>query len=108
MTKFLVSEQNPKGYKLEDILRVIRKDIVLRCDLIIDDTRPEAEQVISNNMEILNLVTKAIHLALNSTDVLNTSFGPSGNKPRMGRRAIANASAGNRPSVIQKYANAPA
>ena len=84
MTKFLVSEQNTEGYKLEDILRVIRKDIVLRCDMILDDTRSEAEQVISNNMEILNLLTKAIHLAQNSTEVLEKAFGPAGDKPRIG------------------------
>ena len=84
MTKFLVSETNPEGYKLEDILRAIRKDIMLRCNLIIDDTRPEAEQVITNNMEILNLLSKAIHLALNSTEVLDAAFGPSGDTPRIG------------------------
>jgi len=84
MTNFLVSDENPEGYMLEDILRVIRKDIVIRCDLIVDDTRPEAEQVISNNMEILNLLTKSIHLAQNSTDILNSAFGPHGDKPRIG------------------------
>jgi len=84
MTNFLVSDENPEGYMLEDILRVIRKDIVIRCDLIIDDTRPEAEQVISNNMEILNLLTKAIHLAQNSTDILTSAFGPPGDEPRIG------------------------
>ncbi|NQU56796.1 MAG: histidine kinase [Rhodospirillales bacterium] len=84
MTNFLVSEENPEGYKLEDILLVIRKDIVIRCDLIIDDTRPEAEQVISNNIKILNLLTEAIHLAQNSTDVLDAAFGPRGDQPRIG------------------------
>jgi len=83
-SKFLVSDENPEGYMLEDILLVIRKDLVIRCDLIIDDVRPEAEQVISNNMEILNLLTKAIHLAQNSTEILNSAFGPHGNEPRIG------------------------
>lgn len=84
MTKFLVSDVNPDGYKLEDILRTIRKDILDRCQKIASDSRTEAEQVVSNNMKILNLLTEAIHLAEESTHVLTKAFGPSGDKPRIG------------------------
>ena len=84
MTKFLVSDENPEGYKLEDILRAVRKDILARCDKIIDDPKAEAEHVIANNMKILNLLTEAVHHAEDSTIVLKKSFGPGGDKPRIG------------------------
>ena len=84
MTKFLVSDENPEGFKLEEILRAVRKDILIRCQKIIDDPKTEAEQVISNNMQILNLLTEAIHRAEDSTAILTKSFGPHGDKPRIG------------------------
>ena len=84
MTEFLASDAKPEGHKLEDILRAIRKDILYRCGKIVDDTRPEAEQVVANNMQILNLLTEAIHLAEDSTQVLTKAFGPSGDSPRIG------------------------
>ena len=84
MTKFLSSDVNPEGHKLEDILRAIRKDIILRCEKVVDDTRPEAEQVLANNMQILNLLTDSIHLAEDSSQVLDKAFGPPSGKPRIG------------------------
>jgi len=86
VTKFLVSDKNPKGRKLEDVLKVIRKDILIRCKKVIDDPKPEAEQVIANNMEILNLLTQAIARAEDSTDILTKAFGPQGKKPRIGSK----------------------
>ena len=84
MTKFLSSDANPDGHRLEDILRAIRKDILARCEKIVDDTRPEAEQVVANNMQILAMLTDAIHLAEDSTQIWTKAFGPSGEKPRIG------------------------
>lgn len=88
MTRFLVSDENPTGFKLEDILIAIRKDILRRCTMIADDHRLEAHQVMANNMRILELITEAITLADESTRVLDKAFGPSlaseGGKPRIG------------------------
>ena len=86
MTHFLVSDTNPDGSKLEDILRVIRNDILIRCTKISDDTRNEAQQVLHNNVKILDLITDAILLAEDSSRVLNKSFGPGGKDgtPRIG------------------------
>jgi len=86
VTHFLVSDTNPDGSKLEDILRVIRNDILIRCTKICDDTRPEAQQVLENNVNILGLITDAITLAENSSQVLDKSFGPGGknDQPRIG------------------------
>lgn len=88
MTHFLSSETNPGGYRLEDILSVIRRDLILRSTKIADDHRVEARHVLDNNTQILQLLTQAIHLAEKSTHVLDKSFGPSqalhGGPPRIG------------------------
>ncbi len=88
MTRYLISETNPKGTKLEDILLEIRKDIILRCTKIVDDTRNEAHFVLNNNVKILGLLSEAIVLAEDSTQILDKAFGPSnaaeGGPPRIG------------------------
>ncbi len=88
MTRFLISKENQDGYKLEDILRAIRQDILTRCTKIVDDHRSEASHVLDNNMKILNLLSDAIRLAEDSTDTLDRAFGPSaaaeGGPPRIG------------------------
>ena len=85
MTHFLVTEENPKGYKLEDILSMVRKDILSRTLKIADDTRSEARHVMQNNMRILGLISEAMALAEDSTSVLTRSFGHSKDgKPRIG------------------------
>lgn len=90
MTHFLSSDRNPAGYKLEDILGAIRKDVLYRCTKITDDHRPEARQVLDNNMKVLQHLTEAIHLAEHSSRILEKAFGPStslyGGEPRIGVR----------------------
>lgn len=86
MTHFLVSDSNPDGSKLEEILRVIRGDILNRCTKISDDNRPEAQHVLNNNVKILELISQCIVLAEDSTYVLDKAFGPGakGGPPRIG------------------------
>ncbi len=88
MTHFLVSEDNPAGHKLEDILGQIRTDILRRCLKITGDHRPEAMKVLANNVTILEHLTEAINLAMDSTRILDRAFGPSqsekGGPPRIG------------------------
>lgn len=86
MTHFLVTEDRPDGYRLEDILGLIRKDILTRTLKITNDKRTEAQHVMRNNMKILGLVTEAISLAEDSTRVLDKAFGSSakGGPPRIG------------------------
>lgn len=87
MTHFLVTDENPDGYKLEVVLSLIRQDLVKRMSKIVDDTKPEALQVLKNNIRILGLITECIELSSNSTDLLNKSFGPSNSAtPRIGVR----------------------
>lgn len=89
MTRFLASEANPEGFRLEDILSALRADVIKRCERITDDHRPEAHHVLENNIRILTLLTEAISLAENSSKVLDRSFGPShaaeGGDPRIGK-----------------------
>ncbi|MEQ9447844.1 MAG: hypothetical protein RLN70_02945 [Rhodospirillaceae bacterium] len=85
MSHFLATDENPEGYKLEDILMLIRKDVLARALKISVDRRTEALHVMQNNMRILSMLSEAIALAEDSTRVLDKAFGPkSGAKPRIG------------------------
>jgi len=88
MTRFLVSDDNPGGRKLEDVLLELRAEVLVRCTKISGDMRPEALHVMSNNMKVLEHLTNAIELAQDSTHVLDRAFGPSeagkGGPPRIG------------------------
>ncbi|MEM6626568.1 MAG: histidine kinase [Pseudomonadota bacterium] len=88
MTRFLQSEERPEGHKLEDILQTLRADVLKRCDRISMDRRPEAREVLDNNIQILGHLTDAIELALASTATLDKAFGKSragtGGPPRIG------------------------
>ena len=85
MTQFLVTDDNPQGYKLEEILSAIRNDMMMRATKIMDDTRPEARKVLENNLRILQLLTESIGFAEDSTRLLNKSFGPhQAGAPRIG------------------------
>ncbi len=86
MTRFLATAEKPEGWKLEDILTEIQNDVLRRSFKVVDDHRPEARTVLSNNYEILRLLDNCIEKAKNSTQVLNglgPSKGPDG-PPRIG------------------------
>jgi len=85
MTHFLATEDRPDGYKLEDILSIIRADIVKRAHKIADDRRGEALDVLENDIKIMSLLSECIRLAESSTGRLNKAFGPHRDgKPRIG------------------------
>ncbi|MDP4795896.1 MAG: hypothetical protein NWR87_03200 [Rhodospirillales bacterium] len=75
ITSFLVSESKPDGYRLEDIVREIRNDILVRCTHVMEDGRPEVGLVMANNMEILGMLSDVIALAENSTELLSRIYG---------------------------------
>lgn len=87
MTHFLITEDKPDGYRLEDILGLVRKDMLTRALKIADDKRPEAQHVMRNNMKILDLISQSIALAEDSTRVLDKAFGSNakGGPPRIGK-----------------------
>jgi len=85
MTGFLISEENSDGYKLEDILSAIRKEVIQRATKIVDDRRQEANAVLNNNIKILGLLSECIEIAEESTALLDKSFGRhKPNTPRIG------------------------
>ena len=85
MTHFLMSDIKPDGMKLEDVLVVLRRDILYRCTKIMEDSRPEAKHVLENNIAILSLISEAITLAEDSTHTLDKAFGTRGvDGPRIG------------------------
>ncbi len=85
MPQFLITEENPDGFKLEEILAVIRKDIILRATKILDDEREQALQVLENNIKILGLLSECINIATESSRLLDRSFGPhKDGEPRIG------------------------
>lgn len=85
MTQFLVTDEKPDGYKLEDILSVIRNDMLTRATKIMDDHRPQARHVLDNNIQILGKIAECIALAEDSSRTLDKAFGPhEDGQPRIG------------------------
>ena len=85
MTQFLISDDRPEGFKLEDILGSIRKDMILRATKILDDDRPEARKVLENNIKIMQLLSESINITEDSTRLLDKHFGRhEPGKPRIG------------------------
>ena len=85
MSGFLVNDNNPDGYRLEEILSAIRKEIIQRANKIVGDSRPEATAVLKNNIKILSLLSECIEIAEDSTKILDKSFGPhKSDAPRIG------------------------
>ena len=76
MTHFLKTDEHPDGFRLEDILDLLRQDIIKRTQKIVADNRREARHVLKNNIRILSLITESIELAEDSTNILDKSFGP--------------------------------
>jgi hypothetical protein len=70
MTRFLQSDENPGGFKLEELLMIVRADVLKRSAKIAHDDSPEALRVMANNMKILLHLTEATDLALDSTRTL--------------------------------------
>ncbi|MEQ8433212.1 MAG: histidine kinase [Oceanicaulis sp.] len=88
MTRFLVSDDNPGGRKLEEVLLALRAEVINRCTKISSDLRPESQHVMNNNMQVLHHLTEAIKLSQDSSVTLDRAFGPSeaakGGPPRIG------------------------
>ncbi len=84
-TTFLVTEENPDGWKLEEILRIVQKDVIRRMQKITGDNRPEARAVLNNNIAILGNLSDCIARAEDSTQLLDRAFGPhKDGEPRIG------------------------
>jgi hypothetical protein len=58
MTGFLASDTHPNGFKLEDLLLSLRREVAARMQKIMDYVRPEARLVVDNDVRILQLRTQ--------------------------------------------------
>lgn len=84
-TTFLVTDENPDGWKLEEILKIVQNDIIRRMQKITGDPRSEARTVLKNNITILSELSDCIARAEESTQLLDRAFGPhKDGEPRIG------------------------
>lgn len=86
MTQVLMSPENPGGWKLEDLLSVLRDEILAKTNKIKDDRRPVAVHVTRNNRAILSLLSTAEDLQRDNyakLDAFKKDEGPLGT-PRIG------------------------
>ena len=77
MTQMLVSTENPSGEKLEDLLRVVRADVIRRLAGYANDPRQQARDLVAANVKVLEHLSEAIRLAEGSTQMLEKAFGRS-------------------------------
>lgn len=85
VSHFLIDDRHPDGHRLEDVLAVLRKDLIRRMTLLLDDERQEARSVLDNDVRILEHLTAGMHLAEDSSRLLHRSFGPPvPGQPRIG------------------------
>ena len=70
MTQLLASPANPDGWSLEEVLEVLRGDMIHRSAHMVDDTRPEIRGLIANNVAIMEHLTHCLHKAQDSTRIL--------------------------------------
>ena len=85
MTHFLATKENPSGYRLEDLLSAVRRDLIMRTTKIVDDDRTQARQVLENDIRILGLLSECVRVAEESSQILQHAFGPhKDGEPRIG------------------------
>ncbi len=85
MTGFLSSDQKPDGYSLEELISVVRRELIVKSTKIVDDPRPQAQEVLENDIRIIGLLTECLHIADASSKLLKRSFGPHvEGQPRIG------------------------
>lgn len=86
MTKVLMSPDNPTGWKLEDLLAAIRRELEVKCAKIAGDDRAVARHVLANNRSIMEKLRLAEALQRESVAALAAfapDQGPTGT-PRIG------------------------
>lgn len=86
-TPVLMSKENPTGWKLEDLLVQLQKELMHKTLNIISDSSATALLVRNNNINIIDLINKAEVLQRDSYSQLaklRADAGPMG-KPRIGQ-----------------------
>jgi len=86
MANVLMGPGNPSGWKLEDLLATLQREVREKSAKIADDARPVARAVLRNNQQIIGLLAQAEALQRSSYDMLDAlapNQGPLGT-PRIG------------------------
>lgn len=82
----LMGSDNHNGWKLEDLLEQVRQEVSQKINKIINDSSPQAQLVVKNNLAIIEHLGAAEALQRSSyvvLDAIRKNEGPSG-KPRIG------------------------
>jgi len=82
----LMGAENPDGWKLEELLDQLRREVRGKSAKIEADTRPEARAVLENNRSIIRLLAQAAahqRSSMQLLEALSPNQGPKG-KPRIG------------------------
>jgi hypothetical protein len=86
MKQVLMSNENHNGWKLENLLAQVKLEVSQKINKIINDTSPQAQLVVRNNLAIIEHLGAAEALQRSSyvvLDAMKPNEGPSG-KPRIG------------------------
>lgn len=86
MSNLLMSKENPNGWKLEELLAQIHRELGEKNQLLLNDDCKVSEMIQLNNHEIMYNLMDSIHLqndTMNRLDALGENQGPTG-KPRIG------------------------
>lgn len=75
-TPVLMSAENPNGWKLEDLLAVLRHEVEQKTQRIINDDSEVAQQVRINNYRIMACLSEAHLLQVASYQLLAEKVGP--------------------------------
>jgi len=80
MSSALVVDGVPKAHRLDDILIILRKDLLKRSFDLTESEVPESLEVMRNNVKILGLLSEAIWLSQASNKLIARAFGPPNGK----------------------------
>lgn len=72
MANLLMSKDNPKGWKLEDLLTTPQDEIVDRMARIRGDARTETRRVLRNSAEIITMLGECSLKAQDSAKILGS------------------------------------
>ncbi|MBH0174723.1 hypothetical protein IHV09_14235 [Fictibacillus sp. 23RED33] len=82
----LMGSENHNGWKLEELLAQVKKEVSQKINKIVNDPSPQAQLVVRNNLAIIEHLGAAEALQRSSyvvLDAMRENEGPSG-KPRIG------------------------
>jgi hypothetical protein len=83
----LMGSENHNGWKLEELLSQLKKEVSEKINKIINDESPQSQLVVRNNLAIIEHLGAAEALQRSSyivLDAMKENEGPTG-KPRIGK-----------------------